>query len=191
MTYWLNFEESYHFWILSTFFDFQNIWIAINIEWIECLLPWHTSNNLSEQEVKGLNGDIQISYRRKILSPADFTGICILPTWLYREKWLRWESWQYFFAIGVSGWWWWKAPMLVIWRKIYYFAKKMCSLFIYSPIVQTKKTLAFCLCATMIILCQIKNEHSWSKPIVVRCFGLHPQQNQNRTTYILCDTNLK
>ena len=57
----------------------------------------------------------------------------------------------------------------------------MCLLFIYSPIVQTKKKLTFCLCATMIMLCQMKNEHSWSKPLAVRYFGLVCFRNKTRT----------
>ena len=55
----------------------------------------------------------------------------------------------------------------------------MCLLFIYSPIVQTKKKLTFCLCATMIMLCQIKNEHSWSSHLLFAalvCF-----HNETRT----------
>ena len=75
-------------------------------------------------------------------------------------------------------------PMLVgyIRREIYYLQRMMCLLFTYSAIVQTKKKLTFYLCATMIMLCQMKNEHSWSMPlVVVRYFGLVCFHNKTRT----------
>ena len=57
----------------------------------------------------------------------------------------------------------------------------MCLVFIYSTMVQTKKKLTFYLCTTMIMVCQMKNEHSWSKPLAVRYFGLVCFRNKTRT----------
>ena len=102
MTFRLNVEESYHFWRLFTSLNFQNIRnfktfelrstlnessvlsvlrSSTRLAW-QCLLLWHTSNNLSEKAVKGLKFFIEGRY----CSLADFSGICIQPTWLYREN---------------------------------------------------------------------------------------------------------
>ena len=91
---------------------------------------------------------------------------------------------QCFFAIGVSG------VMVmkntharrILSRERYYFAKN------YVSFVHILKK---CLCAAMTMLCQIKNKHSWSNPLVVCWFCLiwfASTTNQKKTSYILCST---
>ena len=119
----LNFQESYHFEdclhfsIFKTFETSKHSIAILNgsnvssvlrpstcLTW-PCLLP-NVEWFISEKEVKGFSGVTQICYRWKILFPCMWTlaEFCILPNWLYREKWVL-QSWQYFYAIGVSEWW--------------------------------------------------------------------------------------
>ena len=201
----LNFQESYHFedclhFSIFKTFETSKHSIAINIEWIECII---SSSTIDSSDLTMFTSKRWMIYQKKklkvwmVLLKFVIDGrYCSLVYRLQRNSVFYLldftERSEYYYHDSIStrsefqsdGWW--KVPMLVgyIRKKRYYFMRRMCFLSTYSP--------TFCLCTTTLhyyyMLWQNKNEHSSSNLLHVCCFGFHPQQNQKRTSHILFST---
>ena len=100
---------------------------------------------------------------------VDFSGILYSTYLTLRDKWVS-QSWQYFYAIGVSEWWVMEssdAHRIHSKEKMLFHAKNVFFVHILTDILFVYHYFA--------LFWQNKNENSSSNLLHVCCFGFHPQ----------------